>query len=237
MRKASLALLIAIVALATGCKKNNDTKGTLQLNVAHKHGDMPLVFNNTYTNTNGQDYQLNLANIYITTPTATGEQPHTWSNTYLSFSPDETVFVLDSIPVGSYSGLSFGIGIDSTTNHSDPTTFPEQSPLNPAHPRYQHWAWNTGYIFVKLEGYCDKDNTGVLDDYFFYHLGLDQLYRNYTGTEAFEIAANTTTPLTVTIDYKTIFDQLDFSTSLSTHTMDNINLATSVMDATATAFE
>lgn len=237
MRYISLLLGVALILFGTSCKKNQDDRGSVTFKVNHLYDGAPLVFNNTYTNAAGQDYQINLSNMYVSGLTATGSDAYTWENTYLSISPSASSYTLDSIPVGDYSGFSFDIGIDSVTNHSDPTTFPANSPLNPAHPRYQHWAWNTGYIFVKLEGVCDTANTGIPGTTFFYHLGLDQLLRNVTINNSFEVAANEMTVVEVTLDYKPIFDGLDFSQELTTHTMNNLPLATKVMDATAAAFE
>lgn len=237
MRTYHILSLLLIIALGASCKKNQDNYGTIVFTVNHTYAGAPLVFNNTYTNATGQDFQLNVANIYLSGLTATGSENHNWANTYLSTSPEATSFTLDSIPVGNYNGLSFDIGIDSVTNHSDPTTFPATSPLNPAHPRYQHWAWNTGYIFVKFEGLCDTSNSGIVGTSFFYHLGLDQLRRSVSSDQTFEVAGNEITAVAVTIDYKPIFDQLDFRSELSTHTMNNLPLATKVMDATAAAIE
>lgn len=54
--------------------------------------------------------------------------------------------VLHNIPVGDYTGLSFIIGVDSLHNCSGA----QSGALDPANAMF--WAWNTGYIFMKLEG-------------------------------------------------------------------------------------
>jgi hypothetical protein len=54
--------------------------------------------------------------------------------------------VLDSIPVGTYTGLSFLIGVDEERN----TAGAQTGALSPAN--YMFWDWRQGYIFLQMEG-------------------------------------------------------------------------------------
>lgn len=54
--------------------------------------------------------------------------------------------VLDSIPAGQYTGLSFLIGVDEERNTAGAQTG-ALSPLN-----YMFWDWRQGYIFLQMEG-------------------------------------------------------------------------------------
>jgi hypothetical protein len=72
--------------------------------------------------------------------------------------------------------LGFGLGIDSVTNHTDPTTF-TTAPLTDA---TMHWGWNpaNGYQFLQLEGFYESNGDGVvnaMDNGFLYHCGGDAL--------------------------------------------------------------
>lgn len=64
---------------------------------------------------------------------------------------DEFSFTLKNIPEGSYSALGFSLGLDSITNHSDPTQYPVDHPLSNVN-NGLHWDWTSGYIFIALEG-------------------------------------------------------------------------------------
>lgn len=77
-----------------------------------------------------------------------------------------------------YSSLQGFIGVDSVLNHSDPSAFPNDSPLNISNAGPMHWGWNPGYIFINLEGKVDTIPDGVnnLDHSFSFHIGTD-LYR------------------------------------------------------------
>ena len=52
---------------------------------------------------------------------------------------------------GSFKGISFQLGIDSVINHSDPTVWGPEHPLN-ANLTGLHWGWASGYIFQALDG-------------------------------------------------------------------------------------
>jgi hypothetical protein len=82
---------------------------------------------------------------------------------------------------GDYSqflSLQGYIGVDSVLNHSDPSAFPNDSPLNISNAGPMHWGWNPGYIFINIEGKVDTIPDGVnnLDHSFSFHIGTD-LYR------------------------------------------------------------
>jgi hypothetical protein len=68
---------------------------------------------------------------------------------------------LTDVPTGSYSGITFTIGVDSLRNVSGAQT----GALDPANQMF--WNWNSGYIFVKAEGATSSD----VNSNFTYHLG------------------------------------------------------------------
>ncbi|WP_419802837.1 MbnP family protein [Mucilaginibacter sp.] len=53
---------------------------------------------------------------------------------------------ISGIPEGKYTGISFTIGVDSVRNFAGAQT----GALDPA--KGMFWSWNSGYIFLKLEG-------------------------------------------------------------------------------------
>ncbi|CAN5621119.1 hypothetical protein BH11BAC2_BH11BAC2_23560 [soil metagenome] len=62
--------------------------------------------------------------------------------------------ILKDVPGGVYTGVKFMIGIDSTHNVSGA----QNGDLDPINGMI--WNWNTGYIFVKLEGQSVNSPTG-----------------------------------------------------------------------------
>lgn len=69
--------------------------------------------------------------------------------------------VTGRVPAGTYTGLSFTVGVPFDLNHQDPTLAP--SPLNVT---AMFWSWAFGYKFVRLEG----ATTGMTGGSYF-HLG------------------------------------------------------------------
>lgn len=82
--------------------------------------------------------------------------------------PASQLITLSDIPVGDYTGLTFMIGIDSLRSLADISQ--RTGVLDPGLNDGMYWEWNSGYIFMKLEGQsalapAAQNNT------FFYHVG------------------------------------------------------------------
>lgn len=69
--------------------------------------------------------------------------------------------VLTNVPVGAYIDIRYTIGVDAARNLGGT----QEGALDPANGMF--WDWNTGYIFVKVEG----NSPQAVDDAFQYHLG------------------------------------------------------------------
>jgi hypothetical protein len=94
---------------------------------------------------------------------------------------DNPTIVLDSVPVGNYTKLSFGIGVDAARNHSGD----QPGDLSPNNGML--WTWATGYKFWVMEGTV---TSVVAPNDLVLHLGFDPNYRTQT--------LNLPTPATVT---------------------------------------
>jgi hypothetical protein len=77
---------------------------------------------------------------------------------------------LGDFDINRVDSISFAIGIDSLTNHSDPTLWPTNHALS-LFTSDMHWGWAGGYRFLALEG---KNKDSKL--YQIHALG-DQLYK------------------------------------------------------------
>jgi hypothetical protein len=130
-----------------------------------------------------------------------------------------TILTLANVPVGSYKSLSFMLGIDSTRNVSGAQT----GDLDPVTASDMYWSWNTGYIFVKLEGTSPK--SGASDKSLTFHIGggggVNKAQRNFNLSFG-SVTANVTTatvPLVhLSVDASELFktpNTIDFSTSYS----------------------
>lgn len=75
---------------------------------------------------------------------------------------------IEMIPPGKYRAVRFHIGPDPAANIREPSQFAPEHPLNP-NLNGLHWSWQTGYIFLALEG---RYRAGGLDG-FSLHLARD----------------------------------------------------------------
>lgn len=79
-----------------------------------------------------------------------------------------------------YPSIQGFIGVDSISNHSDPSAFDNENDLNIENAGTMHWGWNTGYIFVKIEGKVDTLSSGNFDHNFSFHAGTDAFLQQLT---------------------------------------------------------
>jgi hypothetical protein len=70
---------------------------------------------------------------------------------------------LKNIPFGKYQCVSFLLGVDSTSNCSGA----QRGALDPT--KAMFWAWNTGYIFLKMEGHAPMSKSS--GHFYEYHIG------------------------------------------------------------------
>ena len=166
-------VLFTFAGLFTACKKDPepepipDTVGPLTLEFEHVVGNDALALNpQQYTNANGDQFQVTTFKYYISNIVlikadgSTFKQPESY---YLidQEQPNSKLITLENVPSGEYTGLTFTVGVDSTRNVSGAQT----GALDPTQGMF--WSWNTGYIFLKLEGYSPQSEKGGLT----FHIG------------------------------------------------------------------
>lgn len=171
--KKTIRISFGIVFLTLGfsfsfvpIKKNKTDK--LILNIKHFVGNLPLKMDSvTYKNKLGQNFTITKFKYYISNIVLKQENGNEFkSDNY--FLVDEEVenskqLVLENVPDGTYTSIEFIIGVDSLHNCSGA----QSGALDPINGMF--WAWNSGYIFLKLEGFSSSSKSpGHLYEY---HIG------------------------------------------------------------------
>ena len=149
---ANIILLITFWTSTFGQTGSN--KGGLTFHFKNVVGDKELNFSDSismYRNANGDDFKVTTFKYYIsnvTLITKNGDKISIPDSYLLVNAADSTTLnqQITGIPEGKYTGITFTIGIDSLRNFSGAQT----GVLDPA--KGMFWSWNSGYIFVKLEG-------------------------------------------------------------------------------------
>ncbi|MBK0383999.1 hypothetical protein I5M32_13605 [Pedobacter sp. SD-b] len=171
MKKIFLMVAIAAV-MFTACKKDTAGvvgTGTLNFEFENMVGNQPLVLSTqNYTTAKGESFKVDMFKYYI-------------SNIELSkydgsvYKAPESYFLIDqsnaatlkpslsNVPAGDYTKISFTIGVDSARNFAGAQT----GALAPENAMF--WSWNSGYVFVKMEG-TSPASTGANHNLIF-HIG------------------------------------------------------------------
>jgi hypothetical protein len=175
------AKFIAAIAMATltlvACKKDDTveptapvptpTTGSVALSVGFVKGMQPFDINAAHTDGAGNNIRFTTLKFYVSGASASNDDGVTvgaFNSTYIlvdAAQPDQNTFALGSMNAGHIHELHFTLGLDDSTNRTDPTL--AAYPLNiPG----MHWSWNpsAGYKFMNMEGYVDVNNNGTFED-------------------------------------------------------------------------
>jgi hypothetical protein len=155
--------VLAATTLFTACKKEEtidpNEKGTVLLEFDNVLGNQNLVLNSaTYKNGNGDDYTVSMFNYFVSNVKllkADGtEYAIPQEESYFLIKESDVAsqkITLKNVPAGDYNGVKFIIGVDSLRNTMDISK--RTGVLDPATGGAgMYWSWNSGYIFVKMEG-------------------------------------------------------------------------------------
>jgi hypothetical protein len=252
MKNKLYILLIPFLALlVVSCKKSKDTEpveeATTQNMVLHINpmvSSKPLNFYSAFTTATGQKFTLSMFRYYVSNirlMKADGSEFKV-DGKYLLVTPSTADYSIGQVPIGDYKGIKFCVGIDSATNHSDPTIYPTTNPLAIQSPA-MHWSWNAGYIFTMIEGSCDTTvnstdtlKFGQYSHGMFFHLGMDMLYRSVNLSSSFSVNSENAKVLTIQSDINKFFTNIDLKKENGTHTMGTMPLATKAADNIAGMF-
>lgn len=235
--KLTLLLIGVLFIFFTSCKDDTEeTQGNFVLEITAKANDKPMVLKNeVYKNILQYNYKVErlafyLSNLYLIKDDGTEVLAKDVS--YLNFETSSDLgeqIIADNIPEGNYKGIKFAIGVDPDQNNEDPANYASDHPLSIDNK--MHWTWNSGYIFIKLEGKIDSVPNGNndLSQIFLYHLGTNPLYRELSFDHDFSIVSGNGFTYNLQLDMDKVFysdsDTLDARNESTTQTMDDYPLA------------
>jgi hypothetical protein len=177
-------LLFSSLLLLASCKREKITpppiiEESIEMKVFPVFNGNTLFLDSVYTGPNGERLKVTDVSFYLTNIQSNGLpladvgffDYRNAGNSFLTAKKKYTDFL-------SLEGI---IGVDTSLNHDDPSAFPNESPLNISNAGPMHWGWNTGYIFISIEGKADTlvDGTDNLDVSFSYHIGTDAMLQPF----------------------------------------------------------
>ena len=235
----SLLIIFATTALLTlgSCGKDN-LNGEVDLKIAFKVGNEDFKTGEIYT-INGTAVQFDVAKFYIGGIAFSADgTTSAFEDTYLLVSPDQSKYSVGQLDKDIYNKLEFFIGIDDATNsqsEEDFTTRSSSDPLAVQDPA-MHWNWNTGYKFLRFDGTSDLDGNGTPEAPIAYHIG-NIPNNNLRTTLSFSLPEKISgNSIDIAVDVAQLFDGIDFTTQLDTHTANDLPLAKKITDNYVKAF-
>jgi len=201
-----VALLAAIAVGVSACKQDDEdppvtaapTTGTIKINLGFHWGSPEFELGETYTDGAGHAIQISTLKFFLseTHLESGGNVIADFHDSFiLADAAEESTHTIGTASPGTFDNVEIVIGLDSATNHADPTLAEE--PLNDPS---MHWAWNPaeGYKFLLLEGRVDDDGDGVVDagdPEFSYHCATDAAIREISSAFSGTITAGATTSM------------------------------------------
>ena len=126
------------------------------LQIDHFLKDQTFQFDAATQNNLGHPLTIRRMDYYLSGVQIThdGGKVISFPDLYILVSLDEnqekTVIDLGNHDVEIIDKITFYLGLDSLTNHSDPALWPVGHPLGPRFPS-MHWGWASGYRFIAME--------------------------------------------------------------------------------------
>ena len=178
-------ITVAVILSAQACKKevagasDNTTKATLSIEFDNIVGGQNLQLNTgSYTNNSGETYSVSLLQYFISNISVKKADGAVYTvlqdSSYflIKESDPATRFAKVKVPEGEYSSLTFTVGIDSLRSTMDVNKLTGVLDPSGGMEDGMYWGWNSGYIFLKMEGnstVAPIDPSG--QNKFRYHIG------------------------------------------------------------------
>jgi hypothetical protein len=214
--------LVSCALFWTGCGKDEVTPvpdpqpapvetGTVKLEFKNKVDTAALVFGKNYVNAKGDTFKVSKFNYYISNIRLVKSDNSVYSETnsyhmVKNSSPSSCIINLSGVPPGAYTSISFMLGVDSARNVSGA----QSGDLDPAVASDMYWSWNSGYIFLKMEGTSPK--SGEVSKNLEYHIGgyggVNKTQRSFTfsfGSTAANVSTSATPVLELGVNLNELF--------------------------------
>ena len=233
MKALNILFLIVIFSLFS-CKKDTVSvvpdpvtpaeTGSLTINFENGFDGTPLVFGTKYINANGDTFTVSKFNYYISNIVIVKSDNTVFSESYSYHLVKHSVsgsnnITLSGVPLGDYKSIKFMLGVDSTHNVSGT----QAGDLDPVKSSDMYWSWNSGYIFMKLEG--SAPTSGDLSKSITYHIGgyagANKTQRNFTldfGSAVASVSKTGTPKVNCSVNVAEIFKnptKIVFATTFS----------------------
>lgn len=244
--KLGFVLLFVAVFIAS-CKKDNTNGSEVSLKININFGSQPLAYNQAY-DYQGMKLKFETLRFYICDfKFYTKDEVFSYPDSYFIFDVETLSNVITKLPVGNFTKVSFGMGVDAARNTQSgakaipAVDYPMDHPLNAVYDMY--WGWNPGYIFAKYDGRVDVNSNGIYgeadDVNFSFHPGVNGLFRTIERSVNLESDGQSKT-IVMDFDVSKILETIDIVSENFAHpgteNSPEFKLAKNLVDAYNIAF-
>jgi hypothetical protein len=213
-----MKILVPFFILATllACTKDGSDAPTSDLTINFKasFGSEPLtMFSSFYPYENEVDVKLQLFQFYISDVTLIKHAHNShyekiildvasvdFGEIYTAQQAAQGIsFLVKDVPTGDYTGIKIGIGVAPDLNATGPASYPPGHPLTE-----NYWSWAMGYVFFKIEGNADLDQTGQFAQKLTFHIGTNEMYRVKEIEKRIKISESNPVALDFVVDAKRV---------------------------------
>lgn len=249
----AVVALFALVTLSACDTSVGDETVDLSFQLQSVVGSTPLVAGTQTYSINGRNTTIESARFYMSDivllrsdgsevalvtddPVTTvardsegNDVPHTVTEEVILAKSDiaDDVYHIGEVEAGDYVGIRFSVGLSGLTNKIDASQMDATHVLATQTDKGNHWSWNSGYIFLRMDGQVDTDGDDTVDSEWHVHLGTPNFLETVTLDTPFTLNAGDEANLHLVVDYAKFLTGLDYSDpdQLLCHTMDNLPVA------------
>lgn len=186
----NIIALLSVFLVLTSCSNddevvNKESIGSIKLEFDQIYNDANFAANTPYTNSNGEVIKVTKAKYIVSNVQLTKDDGSIYtvpkSESYFlidELTPATTLVQIPNIPVGNYTKVTFGIGVDEEQFNLGATG--QGNFLEIAQTAGMMWSWSAGYKFVAFEG-TFTSTTVTSDTQFKVHTGKTGDNYNYTA--------------------------------------------------------
>lgn len=217
---------LILLAFLSSCSESSENpadccampdEGILNINIHPHFNGEDFVLNQSYTINDTLTLRVEELKMYVQLLS-----PETFSSPDINLFEGTNTSFSYNLGVETYNEISFNIGLDETTNHSDPSFYEASAPLSSFN--NMHWSWAQGYKFLIIEGKFDSDGDNVPDQSFSYHIGNDQYLAKIDLTKDLIIAKDDTLDISVDFKVDELFNGVDIPNNTFTHSTGQFDL-------------
>lgn len=187
MSRIRFIIFLVTVAMLSSCKKDSAPPSVTIAWKAQNKG-VDIIKGGNLKDVENRNFNFSALRFYVNNISLVGvDDVVTESKSVFLYDLGKNEFdIYYNFPAGKYKAIRFGLGLDPTTNESNPNSFADDHPLSIEQGMY----WDMlKYRFLVMEGNFDNSptGTGTPNQPFALHIGTDAMYRTVEIFKSIEI--------------------------------------------------